>query len=118
MDKGIHLRRGDLLLLLGLVLAAFVLLGVVMLNRKPGRQVVIRVDREVQETFPLDRNLDYTIDNGWGGENHLVIQDGIACIDHANCPDRICVLQGAISQAGEAIICLPNGVVVEIVEEK
>ena len=108
------LRKQDLLLLGALLLFALLLAGAVLLNRKPGRQVLVRVDQQVVQTFPLDQNREYTIDNGWGGENHLVIQDGIACIDQANCPDRICVMQGAISQEGEAIICLPNGVVVEI----
>ncbi len=110
------LRRGDWLLF-GALAAAAAALGLFwLLHRTPGKQVAVRVDREVMATFPLDENREYTIDNGWGGENHLVIQDGLACVDHASCPDKICVMQGAISQTGEAIICLPNAVVVEIVE--
>lgn len=116
MKNNTGLRRGDLLLLALLTAAAAVLGGFWLLHRTPGKQVAVRVDRQVVATFPLDENREYTIDNGWGGENHLVIRDGVACVDHANCPDRICVMQGAISQTGESIICLPNAVVVEIVE--
>lgn len=116
MKKEKSLKRGDLILF-GALAAAAAALGVFwLLHRTPGKMVAVRVDRKVVATFPLDVDREYTIDNGWGGENHLVIQDGVACIDQANCPDRICVLQGAVSQTGEAIICLPNGVVVEIVE--
>ena len=115
--KKLGLRRGDLLLL-GLLAAAAAALGLFwLLHRTPGKQVLVRVDQKVVASFPLDEDREYTIDNGWGGENHLVIREGIACIDHANCPDRICVLQGSVSQSGEAIICLPNGVVVEIVQD-
>lgn len=115
MKKSTIIRRGDLLLL-GVLAAVSVLLGLLWFShRSPGKQVVVRVDQQVIASFPLNEDKDYTIDNGYGGENHLVIRDGIACIDHANCPDRICVLQGAVSQTGDAIICLPNGVVVEIV---
>ena len=109
------LKRGDWILFGVLAVSAAALGLVWMLHRAPGGSVVIRVDREVTATFPLNEDREYTIDNGWGGENHLVIRDGIACIDHANCPDKICVLQGAVSQDGEAVICLPNAVVVEIV---
>lgn len=111
-----RLRRGDLLLLFVAAGVAVVLALVLLRSRRPGKQVVVRVDRQAVASFSLEEDREYTIDNGWGGENHLVIQDGIACIDHANCPDRICVLQGAVSQSGEAIICLPNGVVVEITD--
>lgn len=118
MKKPKNLKRGDMLLI-GLLAGAAAALGLFwLLHRTPGKQVVVRVDRKVVNTFPLDVNREYTIENGWGGENHLVIRDGIACIDHATCPDKICVLQGAVSQTGEAIICLPNGVVVEIVDKK
>lgn len=108
--------RGDLALLAALLLPALLLGLVLLLRRTPGKQVVVRVDQRVEAVFPLSENRTYTIEDGYGGENRLVIQDGIACIDQANCPDRICVLQGAVSQEGEAIICLPHGVVVEITD--
>lgn len=111
-------RRADLILI-GILAAAGLAMGAFwLLHRTPGKMVVVRVDRDVVARFPLDEDREYTIDNGWSGENHLVIRDGMACIDHANCPDKICVLQGAVSQDGEAIICLPNAVVVEIIDGK
>jgi hypothetical protein len=35
----------------------------------------------------------------------------------ADCPDKLCVHQKAISATGETIVCLPNKVVVEIAGE-
>ncbi|MCI8853389.1 MAG: hypothetical protein HFI32_07815 [Lachnospiraceae bacterium] len=32
----------------------------------------------------------------------------------ASCPDKICVGQGEVSQIGEAIVCMPNQVIVAV----
>ena len=108
--------RRDFIFICVMGLSAAILAAVLLTNRHSGHQVVVLVNGREQVSLSLEENQSYTIDDGYGGENHLVIQDGIACIDEANCPDRICVLQGAISQTGDCLICLPHGVVVEIRE--
>ena len=50
--------------------------------------------------------------------NMLVIKDGHASIKNADCPDGLCIKQGSISKSNESIICLPNKLVVRIVEDK
>lgn len=50
------------------------------------------------------------------GKCILVISDGKADMESADCPNQICVHHGAISHTGETIVCLPNRVVIEIVE--
>ena len=49
---------------------------------------------------------DRTVEIGDG--NRLVIEDGKADMVWADCPDKLCVNQKAISREGESIICLPN----------
>jgi hypothetical protein len=46
--------------------------------------------------------------------NVLVIEDGKADMTDADCPDRLCVHQRAISRNNETIVCLPNKVVVQV----
>ena len=53
------------------------------------------------------------IDTG-RGSNTLVIEDGAVSVTQADCPDKVCVAQGAIRYNGETIVCLPNRVVVEV----
>ncbi len=48
------------------------------------------------------------------GGNIILIKDGSVRMKSATCPDKLCVNQGQIHNKGEAIICLPNKVVVEI----
>jgi hypothetical protein len=50
------------------------------------------------------------------GKCILVISDGKADMESADCPNQICVHHSAISHTGETIVCLPNRVVIEIVE--
>ena len=71
----------------------------------------VTIDGEVFGSWPLSE--DRTVEIGDG--NRLVIEDGKADMVWADCPDKLCVNQKAISREGESIICLPNKVVVSIV---
>lgn len=85
------------------------------LLKQDGSTVVVHNGEQVYASFPLDKNTEYLIETPYG-TNHLVIQDGIVCVDEADCANQLCVLQGSISQTGEMIVCLPHEVVVEIRE--
>ena len=100
-----------------LVLLAVILIGflVVRLQRqKDAFTVDVSVDGTTVATYRLDEEIDTWIDGYQGGQNHLVIQDGCARIEEADCPDKLCVHQKAISKNHEMIVCLPNKVVVEV----
>lgn len=108
------LRPGDLFLLLAFVLMAALLAVLVWTLRAPGGQVVVRVDGQVTATLSLGEDQTYEIETPEGGTNLLVIHQGTAWLEDANCPDRLCVRQGKIRYAGDSIICLPHLLVVEI----
>jgi hypothetical protein len=48
----------------------------------------------------------------------LVIKDGKAFIQNADCPDKICAEHKPISKTGETIVCLPHKLVIEITENE
>lgn len=75
----------------------------------PG-EVTVTVDGETFGNYSLAEDQTVEID----GTNRLVIQDGSAKMEWADCPDQICVDHRAISREGESIICLPNQVVVSV----
>lgn len=50
------------------------------------------------------------------GKCILVIFDGKTDMESADCPNQICVHHSAISNTGETIVCLPNRVVIEVIE--
>ena len=72
------------------------------------------MDGQETAVYPLDEELEITIEGMNGGKNMLVVQNGTAAIIEADCPDKLCVNQGGIHRSGETIVCLPHRVVIEI----
>lgn len=71
----------------------------------------VKVRGEIEGVYSLAE--DQTIEIN-GGTNLLQIKNGTVDMLEADCPDKLCVNQKAISKNGESIICLPNKVVVTI----
>jgi len=90
----------------------FLLLVWVGWGGQAGRTVEIRVDKRVYR-YPLDedRVFDWQTDHGKG---RVEIKGGKVRMLESSCRDQICVRKGWIFREGDAIICMPNHVVVEI----
>lgn len=73
--------------------------------------VTVKVNGVIEGIYSMDEDQEIEIN---GGTNHLVIKNGKADMVDADCPDKLCVHQKAISKNNESIICLPNKVVVEV----
>jgi len=86
-------------------------------NQKPAIYLEVSVDGQVIQELPLNQDTDLTIEGVDGGSNHLVIQNGIAWVDDASCPDRICIHQGKIQLTGQIIVCLPNRTIIKVAED-
>lgn len=96
------------IIIVGILLAiAVVALEWMMARRTDGAIAVVEINGERVCEYPLSENASYTLN---GGSNILVIEDGVAFIIEADCPDRTCVRRGGIRYTGEDIICLPNKV--------
>lgn len=77
---------------------------------EPASTVVVTGPTSTQ-TVPLagDRTLRV---HGVRGIVDVVVRDGAVRVSDSDCPDRLCVEQGAIRTG--AIVCLPNGVTVKV----
>lgn len=111
--------RNDILLILCILLIAsagvFYLYGL----RPSGDTVVVSVDGKEYGVYPLSEDITQDIYTGKNGEylNRLIIKDGKAYMETANCPDGICVEHSKIFRDGESIVCLPHRVVVTVVTD-
>ncbi|MCR5835116.1 MAG: NusG domain II-containing protein [Lachnospiraceae bacterium] len=92
------------------------LICIYFVTSKSGEYVQVKIDGKVTAKYSLKENGIYPIIGS--GENILVIEGGEAYIKEANCPDKLCVKQGRIKRVGQSLICLPNKVVVEVVDTK
>ena len=107
-------RRNDLIFIA--VLTAVVMLagaGLYFL-RGAGDAVTVTVDGAPYGTYPLsiDTVVEIATDSGY---NRLVVKDGQAMMETADCPDGICAAHRPISRKGESIVCLPHKVVATVV---
>lgn len=108
--------KNDIILAVVIVLVATAGLLLSVLLKTTGDMVVVKVDGVETERFSLSENVEKTIyTDGKNGENVLVIENGIAYVESANCRDKICVEHKPVSKTGESIVCLPHKVVIEII---
>ena len=122
MGKRSIIRRSDLVLLAAFAgLAAVLVAGRGLRSRlTAGSAADARVQAvqggEVLGRWPLGEDAVFTVTTeDQSGANVVVIEGGVCRVADADCPDKLCVKRGGISRSGEAIVCLPHKLVVEIV---
>ncbi len=103
-----------------IALAAVCLVCIILfllLSRLGGGTIaVVRVDGEEILRVNLStvtQEYDYDVDTEYG-HNTIHIAPGCISVSEADCPDGICVAQGAISSSGVPIICMPHHLTVKI----
>ena len=113
------LKKNDFYLFLAVVFAALSLLfWQRYVASTEGTVVVISRNGETIGSYPLDVEERIVLTGERGASNVLEIRGGEAYMEEADCPDRLCVKQGAIGKSGESIICLPHKLAVQIVGEE
>lgn len=108
-------RRNDLLFIIALMVTVMLAGAALFFLRSEGDAVTVTVDGVVYGTYPLAEDTAVDLPTYGNGHNRLVIRDGVALMENADCPDRICVAHRPISRQGESIVCLPHRVVVTVV---
>ena len=82
-----------------------------------GNVAVVSVDGKVIREIDLSRvakEYSFTVETGDGGVNVINVRPGSICVSDANCPDRICVMQGWLSDSPMPIVCAPHKLTIEI----
>lgn len=83
------------------------------------KYVSIQVDGKEIRKLKLDENMNgekLEIKTEFGRNLLEFTSDSVRSVE-ADCPDKLDVLQGAITMPGETIVCLPNRLVVEIITD-
>ncbi len=71
-------------------------------------ELLYRIDLENVES-----SYEIPIEHG-GHTNIVLVENKKISIKSANCPDKLCVKQGAIHNSSYPIVCLPNKIVIQI----
>ena len=79
-----------------------------------GAYAAVYIDGALYARYTLSETRSVDITGAYGGVNTLVIEDGYARCEAADCPDGLCIRQGAIGKDGQSIICLPHRLVIAV----
>lgn len=117
------MKKKDILLICGVLLLALVAFFAsrLLLPNSSGAEVTVYVGGEVYAKVSASDYQTITVDQGDGKVNVIVIDASGVRMDSSTCKNQICVRHGTIdpAQADELlldhwIVCLPNGVSVEV----
>jgi len=109
------LSRAEALVIGGVFLAALFVI-VLLVRSHPTESVVCQIfyKNQLAQTVSLDKDQIFHF-----SQNPAVVfqvKDGAIAFVASDCPDKICVKTGFISHPGQMAACLPNHVVIKIVE--
>ncbi len=109
------LKKGDSIVLLAVAAVALLLLlcGRFLYPSVINGAAEITVDGELYGSYPLKDGVELIIETP-GGNNTVMIENGVICVKNADCPDHLCVKQGGINRRGETIVCLPHKLVITV----
>lgn len=111
-------RKNDLvLILLMLVIGVLGVAVIIYIQREDtiSGEALVTIDGKEYGRFPLDEDRVEHIQVSESSYNILEIRDGHADITDASCPDSVCVNHWKVSKKNQSIVCLPNKLVVTIV---
>ena len=108
------MKKKDLILAGAVLLIAGILaLALWLPKTENGNTLKITVDGKTYGTYSLAKDQTVKIETDHG-TNTLVIENGSAHMEEADCPDGYCKRQGTISRVNETIVCLPHKLVAEV----
>ena len=107
---------GDVLVILfGLIFVSYLFKS--LWHNEQAAKLQIRLGDKIYATYSLDQNRNIDI-QGSLGVTRIVIANGKARFASSPCPNQYCVHQGWLSHKGQAAICLPNQVSLELLGAK
>ena len=110
--------RKRTILILTLALLAAVTVSFLLVQRQrlsqEGTKAVLQTAGQESQELDLSKDREFWVGDPEIGRNLIRVKDGTVMVVQADCPDKVCVLTGPISQEGEVIACLPHGVVIYI----
>lgn len=80
---------------------------------KINTNVIISVNGDKLYEYPLFENRTVVVSTEFG-MNEIIIDNGKVFVSEADCPDRLCVNYQPISKLNDSIYCLPNRLVIEL----
>ena len=114
---GKWLKKRDIILIVSLLVVGIIALVIWhFVYSVDGKYVTIEQRDNLIGIYPLNVDKEIEIEHRGEVVNKIVIEDGYCYMKEAKCPDHLCIKQGKVNKSGQTIVCLPNRVVVTVVD--
>ncbi len=117
MNKTTYQTRA-LLLGITVVIIAIASLLCIVLHTSSGEVIAdIYQNGDLLDSIPLssvEESYSFVVEGDNGACNEIEVRPGSIGIVSANCPDKLCVHQGFISNSLLPVTCLPNRLVIKV----
>ena len=107
------MKKKDFLFIFFVIITVIISFFVKFKTTQKGDTVLIYSNNELYKKIPLNENLKINIDD----KNIVVVENGSCYMKWADCPDKICVKTGKISDNSKSIVCIPNKVMVKVLKK-
>lgn len=119
-NNGRHLIKKSDFIIIGILLCVMVICFTLLRQSKNGAFAEIYLDNVLIKKISLKNdtifNL-YNINNEYPNME-ICVKDGGIMITHSDCHDKICVHTGKINKKYQTIVCVPNKLVIQIVDNQ
>ena len=113
----IRINRKELLIIISLLMLALLSYLFIRLNGQ-GAKVQIEISQELYGVYDLNKDQEITVTDNDG---HILlkclVKNGQIRVLSSQCPDKICIEEGSIEMNGQTIVCLPNQVVIQVIDD-
>ena len=91
--------------------------AVLLSSRSSGTVVQVIQDGTVLREIDLSKVKEpysFTVEAPDGGSNRIEVEPGRIRVADADCPDKICISQGWLSDQTVPIVCLPHRLIIKL----
>ncbi len=113
MKSGL-IKKADIILAAVLLILGFGSMAFAYAPSGNDLSLYISVEGKEYKTLSLDEDISLDIDSEYG-HNRLVISDGKAWVEDADCRGKDCMGFGKISKEGQMIVCLPHKLMIQVI---
>ncbi len=100
-----------------LILVVTLCLVFIFFPKKTATKARLTIDGEIIKEFDLNQSGIITENfSSYGVDITIEIKNGAIRVLNSDCPDKICVHTGYISNITQTAVCMPNKAILEIIE--
>ena len=107
------IHPADIVVIAAVLVTALLLMILPVVGTGSGEYAVIRLPDGTENRYPLSENRTIELSSG-GYTLTVTVENGTARVLQADCPGEDCRKSGAISRVGDAVVCVPAGIIILI----